>query len=178
MDVDKVNQWLMVTSHLGILAGLILVGMQIKQDNELTRLQIFSDTTTSRIQIHEAVMGDNPALVVMKSLTHPEDLTLEELRIMDAYLLAAVNEERRRMVLEESGLQVTAVEEEDLLLFYFGNEFAQAWWQQFMSDGENRDNHFNEEMIRRIESAAELNMTTDFFRKLGQRLNIKSTQDM
>jgi hypothetical protein len=47
-----------------------------------------------------------------------------------------------------------------------------------MSSGENRDNHFNEEMIRRIESAAELNMTTDFFRSLGQRLNIKSTQDM
>ena len=82
------------------------------------------------------------------------------------------------MVLEENGLQVTAVEEEDLLVFYFGNEFAQAWWQQFMSSGENRDNHFNEEMIRRIESAAELNMTTDFFRSLGQRLNIKSTQDM
>lgn len=178
MDMDKANQWLMVTSHLGILAGLILVGIQIKQDNELTRLQIFSDTTTSRIQMHEAVMGDNPAPVVMKSLTHPEDLTLEELRIMDAYMLAAVNEERRRMVLEENGLQVTAVEEEDLLLFYFGNEFAQAWWQQFMSDGENRDNHFNEEMIRRIESAAESNMTTDFFRSLGQRLNIKSTQEM
>ena len=84
MDMDKANQWLMVTSHLGILAGLILVGIQIKQDNELTRLQIFSDTTTSRIQMHEALMGDNPAPMVMKSLTHPEDLTLEELPIMDA----------------------------------------------------------------------------------------------
>ena len=178
MDMDKVIQWLMVTSHLGILAGLILVGVQINQDNELTRLQIFSDTTTSRIQMHEALMGDNPAPVVMKSLTHPEDLTLEDLRIMDAYLLAAVNEERRRMVLEENGLQVTAVEEEDLLLFYFGNKFAQAWWQQFMSDGENRNNRFNQEMIRRIESVAESNMTPEFFRSLGQRLNIKATEDM
>ena len=178
MDMDKANQWLMVTSHLGILAGLILVGIQIKQDNDLTRLQIFSDTTTSRIQMHEAVMGDNPAPVVMKSLTHPEDLTLEELRIMDAYMLAAVNEERRRMVLEENGLQVTAVEEEDLLVFYFGNEFAQAWWQQFMSDGENRNNHFNQEMIRRIESVAEANRSPDFFRSLGQRLNSKATEDM
>ena len=29
--------------YLGILAGLILVGVRINQDNELTRMQIFSD---------------------------------------------------------------------------------------------------------------------------------------
>ena len=124
MDMDKVNQWLMVTSHLGILAGLILVGVQINQDNQLTRLQIFSDTTTSRIQVHEAIMGDNPAPVIMKSLAHPEDLTLEELRIMDAYLLVAINEERRRMVLARSGLKV--VEEENVLLFYFSNRLLKS----------------------------------------------------
>ena len=71
MNMDKANQWLMVFSHLGILAGLILVGIQIKQDNELTRVQIFSETTSSRIQMHESLMGDNPAPTVMKSLTEP-----------------------------------------------------------------------------------------------------------
>ena len=80
MNMDKANQWLMVVSHLGILAGLILVGAQVKQDYDLTRIQIFSETTSSRIQMHGSVTGDNPAPIVMKSLTHPEDLTLEEIR--------------------------------------------------------------------------------------------------
>ena len=178
MDMDKLNQWLLVASHLGIIAGLILVGVQINQDNELTRIQIFSDTTASRIQMHEALMGDNPAPIVMKSLTHPEELSLEELRIMDAYLLSAVNEARLRLVLAQNGLRVDSTEEENLLLFYFGNRFAQEWWKQFTSSGEDMENEVNVELDRIIGSAENTDMTPDFFRGLGKRLNIKSTEEI
>ena len=176
MDMDKLNQWLLVASHLGIIAGLILVGVQINQDNELTRIQIFSDTTASRIQMHEALMGDNPAPIVMKSLTHPEELSLEELRIMDAYLLSAVNEARLRLVLAQNGLRVDSTEEENLLLFYFGNRFAQEWWKQFISSGEDMKNEHNIELDRIIGSAENTDMTLGFFRGLGNRLNIKSVE--
>ena len=178
MNMDKANQWLMVFSHLGILAGLILVGIQIKQDNELTRVQIFSETTSSRIQMHESLMGDNPAPTVMKSLTEPENLTLEEIRVMDAYLLTAVNEARRRMVLAKEGLRVDSAEEENILIFYFGNRFAQEWWKEFTSNGENMGNDLNIELDRIIRSAADIEMTLDFFRNLGKRLSIKSTEEM
>ena len=178
MNMDKLNQWLMVASHLGILAGLILVGVQINQDNELTRMQIFSDTTTSRVQMHEALMGDDPAPVVMKSLTHPADLSLEELRVMDAYLLSAVNEARLRLVLAQEGLRVDSAEEENLLIFYFGNRFAQAWWKQFTNVGEDMENELNVELDRIIGSAANTDMTLDFFLSLGKSLNIKSTEDI
>ena len=94
MKLDKLNQWLMLLSHLGILAGLILVGMQINQETDLTRIQIFSDATNARIQMHEAMLGDNPAPIVMTSPTNPEDLSLEELGVVDAYFLTAVNEAR------------------------------------------------------------------------------------
>ena len=178
MDMDKLNQWLLVASHLGILAGLILVGVQINQDNALTRMQIFSDTTTSRIQMHEALMGDNPAPVVMKSLVHPEELSLEELRVLDAYLLSAVNEARLRLVLAQEGLRVDSTEEENLLYFYFGNRFAQEWWKQFTSSGEDMENELNVELDRIIGSAENTDMTLEFFRSLGKRLNIKSTKEI
>ena len=178
MNMDKANQWLMVFSHLGILAGLILVGIQIKQDNELTRVQIFSETTSSRIQMHESLMGDNPAPTVMKSLTAPENLTLEEIRVMDAYLLTAVNEARRRMVLAKEGLRVDSAEEENILIFYFGNRFAQEWGKEITSNGENMGNDLNIELDRIIRSAADTEMTLDFFRNLGKRLSIKSTEEM
>jgi len=114
--------------------------------------------------------------VIMKSLAHPEDLTLEELRIMDAYLLVAINEERRRMVLARSGLQV--VEEENVLLFYFSNRFAQEWWQEFTSEGEDMSEEINAEIDRLIRSAADTEMTPNFFRNLGQRMDIKSTEEL
>jgi hypothetical protein len=178
MDTEKLSQWLMVASHIGILGGLVMVGFQINQDTELTRLQMFSDITSSRIQLHEALLGDNPAPVVMKSLTHPEKLTLEELRIMDAYLLTSVNEARRRTVLSREGLRVGAVEEENLLLFYFGNRFAQAGWKEFTSEGEDMDNEVNVELDRIIRSAANTDMTIGFFRSLGERVGIESTEEM
>jgi hypothetical protein len=178
MDTEKLSQWLLVVSHIGILAGLVMVGIQINQDSELTRLQMFSDVTSSRIQLHEALLGDNPAPVVMKSLTHPEELTLEELRIMDAYLLMSVNEARRKTVLSREGLRVDAVEEENLLIFYFGNRFAQEWWKEFTSEGENMENEINVELDRIIRSAANTDMTRSFFRNLGERISIKSTEDI
>ena len=178
MDMDKLNQWLLVLSHVGIIAGLILVGFQIKQDSELTRVQIFSDTTSARIQMHESMMGENPAPVVMKSLSSPTELTLEELRIMDAYLLTAVNEARLRLVLARQGLGIDLVEEENILMFYFGNRFAQEWWKQFTSDGENMSNELNAELDRIVRSAAGTDMTLDFFRSLGKRLDIKSTSEI
>ena len=178
MSLDKLNQWLMVISHLGIFAGLVMVGIQINQYNELTRLQIFSDTTNSRIQMHQSILGDNPAPVIMKALMNPEDLTHEELRIMDAYMLTAVNEARLRMVLAQQGLQVDSVEEENILLFYFGNRFGQAWWNEFISEGEDTENELNIELDRIIRSAADTDMTRKFFRGLGQQLGIKSTEEI
>ena len=178
MDLERVNHWLLLFSQTGILVGLILVGLQIQQDNELTQLQIFSETTSSRIQLQEALIGEDSAAIVMKSLTQPELLSLAELRVMDAYLIAAVNEERRRMVLRDNDLQVDAVEEEDVLLYYFGNDFAQAWWQQFVSEGEDMTNKYNIEMNRKIAIAKDRNFTLEFYRGLGERLNIQSTKDM
>ena len=178
ITMNKLNQWLMLLSHLGILAGIVLVGIQLKQDTELTRIQIFSDATNTRIQMHGAMMGEDPAPVIMKSLVHPEDLSLAELRIMDAYLLTAVNEARLRLVLAREGLRFDTVEEENILLFYFGNTFAQAWWSQFTSDGEDMNNDINAELDRIITSAPDSDMTRSFFESLGGRLGIKSTENL
>jgi hypothetical protein len=81
-------------------------------------------------------------------------------------------------VLSREGLRVDAVEEEALLLFYFGNRFAQEWWQEFTSEGEDMENEINVELDRIIRSAANTDMTRRFFRNLGERIGIKSTEDI
>jgi hypothetical protein len=174
--MDKLNRWLMLASHVGILAGLALVGFQLKQDIDLTKIQIFSDATNARMQMHSALMGEDPAPVVMKSLTHPEDLTLSELRIMDAYLLGAINDARLRIVLAQEDLRFETVEEENTLMFYFGNTFAQEWWKQFTSEGEDMKTQVNKELDRIVRSAANTNATRNFFRSLGSRINNEATK--
>jgi hypothetical protein len=79
------------------------------------------------------------AQLVIKSLAEPASLSLEELRIMDSYLLAAVNEHRRRLVTAEMGLDAEFGAPENMLMFYFGNRFAKTWWNRFKGEGEAMD---------------------------------------
>jgi len=39
------------------------------------------------------------------------------------------------------------MEEENMLMFNFGNRFAQEWWKEFTSDGENMENVLNIEEV-------------------------------
>jgi hypothetical protein len=79
------------------------------------------------------MMGSEPMKVVTKSIERPHELTLEELQIMDMYLIAAVNEVRRLELFKDAGLQVDA-DVENLEVFFFGSNFAKAWYEEFRTD--------------------------------------------
>ncbi len=50
MDTDKVNRWLTLTANLGILIGLVLLIVEIRQNSQLMRAQINMDRTASTIE--------------------------------------------------------------------------------------------------------------------------------
>ena len=58
---------------------------------------------------------------------------------MDSYLLAAVNENRRRLVISSMDLDAEYGAAENSLMFYFGNRFAKTWWDRFKGEGEVMD---------------------------------------
>jgi hypothetical protein len=130
MKADKVNSWLSLGANIGVVTGLFLVAFQINQDAELTKAELFSQHTDSRREWNQAMMGNSPMDVVAKSIESPRDLTLAELQMMDMYYVAAINELRRLEVLKQAGLDVgTSVE--GLQSFYFGSNFAKAWYQEY-----------------------------------------------
>ena len=135
MKAEKVNSWLSLGANIGVVIGLLLVAFQINQDAELTRAQLFSDHTDSRRDWSQAMMGASPMEIVAKSIERPEDLDLAELQVMDMYFIAAINELRRLEVLNQAGLDV-GVNVEGLESFYFGSNFAQAWYSQYGNDRE------------------------------------------
>lgn len=130
MKSGKVNSWLSLGANIGVVVGLFLVAFQIDQEAELAKAQLFSDHTDSRREWNQAMMGNSPMDVVAKSIENPGDLTLAELHMMDMYFVAAINELRRLEVLRQAGLDVgTSVE--GLQSFYFGSNFAKAWYQEY-----------------------------------------------
>jgi len=43
MQTDILNRWLSLVANVGVMLGLVLVAFQIRQDVELTKIQLFSD---------------------------------------------------------------------------------------------------------------------------------------
>ena len=48
METDKISRWLTLGANIGVVLGLLLVALQIRQEAELTKNQLFSDHTNSR----------------------------------------------------------------------------------------------------------------------------------
>ena len=71
MNLEELNQWLLPGSHLGILARLILVTLQIRQDSTIAKTQPFRDITTSRMAMAGVMLGEAPAPIVAKSRLEP-----------------------------------------------------------------------------------------------------------
>ncbi len=145
------------------------MAFQIKQDADLTKVQLFSDHTNSRREWNQAMMGSDPMAVVAKSIERPHELTLAELQIMDMYLVAAINEVRRLELLKDAGLNVDATVE-SLQVFYFGSNFAKAWYREY---GRKEFGRTNEKI-----SAVESDWVVSFFDRVMARLDENSGQTL
>ena len=135
MVTTKLNNWLSFGANMGVVLGLVLVAYQINQEAELTKIQLFSEATSSRKEFNQALMGSDPLQVVAKSIERPNELTLAELKLMDLYFISALNELRRLEQLRKAGLAVDA-EVEGFHVFYFGSNFAQAWFKEYGGENE------------------------------------------
>ena len=51
MNTEKVNQWLALLANFGVLAGLLLLIYEIRQNTELTRAQIAMERSTSQVEM-------------------------------------------------------------------------------------------------------------------------------
>lgn len=61
MDSAKLNDWLQVIGLFGVIASLIFVGLQMKQDREIALTERFNARSETTIQLYMS-MADNPVL--------------------------------------------------------------------------------------------------------------------
>ncbi|MEM9301937.1 MAG: hypothetical protein AAGE01_07490 [Pseudomonadota bacterium] len=127
------KDWMEFGASTGIIAGLVMVGFQMKQNSELLRTQLLFEEAIYYTQSEEIFLGENPAAVWAKSIEAPEDLSLEEQRVLEAYYWSAHKRWENLYRLSESGLiddewRSRVAEEAPYL---FGHPYAYAWWQTY-----------------------------------------------
>ena len=138
MDSDKISNWIQVAPNIGILAGLILVGLQMQQNTDLLRMQLLKDEATSYLSTESTILGENYAEVYAKSITDPKSMTVADMRIEDTMLWShGVFRWSNTYRLYEFGL----VEEEQWksevtrdLPFLYGSPYGRAWWDKISAD--------------------------------------------
>ena len=151
--MGKLGQWLQVSANIGILAGLILVGLQINQNTELMRLSFYSTEEDGYLTMGATLSGETLAAAWAKAIEEPESLTTTEMVQLEAYLQNVWTQIARRDYLYEVGLYEVSGERNIAWLAkrIFGNTFARAWWQEKRKDVEEPDRvHLRNEMDRAI----------------------------
>lgn len=133
MGTEKMVSWLQIGANLGLILGLILVGLQLKQNADLLRIQLLYEESQSFISHERAMIGENGADVWAKSLERPEDLTLSEMRVMEGHLYALAEQWRASHMLHELG--VLGDEWKNRIIdetgYYLGNPYGLAWWKVY-----------------------------------------------
>lgn len=134
MTNSKLNDRLQVAANIGIVLGLVLVGIQLKQNSDLVKIQLLYEESNRAIELETKVVGEHAADVWAKSLEDPENLTLGEIRIMEALLWSFVEQLRGTHKLAELGLISDTdwrARVESEVTFYLSDRYSLAWWNNF-----------------------------------------------
>lgn len=129
MQVSKVGNWLQIIGNFGLIAGLVMVAVQIKQNTEIAQAQLISESYRTAMEVPLGLMGENPAKAWSKAIHTPEELTNEDLVVLDANLLKGWLELSRIEILVDSGYAGGVDAPAQLYAWdYLGHTFGSNWW--------------------------------------------------
>jgi len=132
MDSSKLANWLQIGGNIGIVIGLILVAVQIKQSSELAHAQLVSEGHAIAMSIQLALAGEEPGIAWSKAIHRPEELTDDDLMKLEAMLRASWYATTRAEYMYELGMSsaTAAFRAEAFVWDFLDNPIALAWWAE------------------------------------------------
>ena len=123
-------------TSVSILAGLILVAYEIRQNNDFAEADAVRAMSTGWDQIYSSIYETDIASIHAKSIEDPQNLTSAEILKMSAWLSLIANQYSLEFSMDERNLgydygDVPNGTEESLVGgfdYYFGNRFARSWY--------------------------------------------------
>ena len=141
--LEKLNQWLLLRSHLGIIGGLVLVGFQINQNSELIqqntraiRAQELSSFSDAQTQLDAAVIGEDISEAYAKALYTPADMSPAEIEQVVHYVSSRVSLLHRMFRAHKAGTVAKEDWEQQLheIPIWLGSAFGQLFWEMSKHD--------------------------------------------
>ena len=177
MNYGKLSNWLQISANIGIVVGLLLVGVQLKQNSDLLKTQLLFEESYRAIELETKVVGENAAEVWAKSISDAKTMSLAEQRIMEAILWSFTEQLRAMRMLADLGL----LEDEEWrarvnsdAAFYLANEYGVAWWTNFSLVSSSLPDDLKAAVNARL-SAVDNEFTLDYAKAVMDLVNKQDT---
>ncbi|MCA8900658.1 MAG: hypothetical protein KDA53_05350 [Hyphomonas sp.] len=135
--LDRLNRWLTLGANIGVLLGLVVLIVEVRQNAALTRTAMEQDGSRVLVDIELSLSRPDMAEIWVKSIRTPEDLTAAQARMVESHLVALLLQWNHLFEMEATGLVSRERIERhirNVVPYYFGSRFAKNWWQ-FEQDG-------------------------------------------
>jgi hypothetical protein len=86
MNVDALNRWLTLLSNLGVIAGFVLLAVQLNQNTRALQMQSFGEFSRDVAAMEASNMGDTPNASYAAAMDDPASLTSAQLFDVWAYM--------------------------------------------------------------------------------------------
>lgn len=133
MNSDKINKWLTLGANIGVVLGLIVLIVEIRQNASLTRMSMHAAKNSLLANIELSLSEPMRATIWVKSYMAPEEMTDVDLRVVESYLVALMLQWDYMFQMEDAGLIPRADVENHIrntAPFYFGSRFAKRWFER------------------------------------------------
>lgn len=136
MKKFDLGQSVSTLANVGVLAGLILVAVQISQSTDIARAQLENDYYLADMQLELSMMGDSPVDSWIKAVYSPDEITQRDAAVLDRYFNFGVVQVRRLRQMQQLGLAEDKVlaEQVNYLKWHLGNEVGRRWWAQYRAE--------------------------------------------
>jgi hypothetical protein len=113
-----------------------MIGLEMNQNFQVAKSQLVSDGKIARREDFRVIMGENPSIIIAKSIENPESLIHSEKLVVDAYLSIAISSVQRLISIRDTGIYtddltfMNSIVNQEWVGFYFGNSYAKPWFRK------------------------------------------------
>lgn len=131
MNRSRVADWLQIGGNLGILVGLLLVGLQIRETNRITDTQFEFEGWTGPMVSNELIIGEHLAESWTRAMLNSDELTDQDLVVVSSFLNREWIHNARMLQVARAGFSQVTSSDNTLpkWIAYLGSETGLRWWE-------------------------------------------------
>ena len=131
MNTSKLNDWMQILTSLAVLAGLVLVAYEIRQNTEIAMAEASQGNYSGWTQVSWAELETDIGDIYVKSIEHPENLSSADIFKLSAWYSLIISQFDLDDSMAELGMpgDYAGMSEWDVES-YFSSKFSRVWFEE------------------------------------------------